>query len=833
MKAIDFGNPQALARLRGVMLGALLALLPFATVHAQGGVQAPGSVQGQGAIMAKEDAEQSTGSADQAEVEADRSSEVTDQDSENADQGQKDTDQDQQDIHQASTTGTIEEVVVTGSAGGSEIRKFDASYSITTADSADIEKFSPKSTADLLKIVPGISVESSGGVSGANVFVRGFPGGGDAPFLTVQLQGAPIYPPSTLSFLENTTLFRVDETVERVEALRGGPNPVLSNGQPGLTANFRLREGGEETEGLAKFSAAGYDLRRFDGYLSGEISDGFYYMIGGYVTSSPGIRNAGFNAAQGNQFTINLTKDFEDGTVNVYHRRTNDSGTWYLPAALNVPGIDGHYTQVGTLNRRRQIIFGPDNQTKTLDLGEGRGWDGSVTGGSFEFDLGNGMTLVDRASFTTGDADTLGLVPGGGAINVGALLADPTVDPNAVVTGPLTGSVSGRAIGDSEFIQQFGAWEVRKNIDSFSNDLSIAKEWDNAKLTVGYYTADASVDEWWSLGNAKYEVVQRGGEVVSGIECNAPGIDGCPGNFNFDLAANGDITTNAFYTAGRVQSGDFTFDAGVRVERYEVDYTADEGQTGTVSFAVQGYNQTEASFTAAVNWQFRDDMAAFLRGNRGHRLPTFDDFRDNQTQFKDGSNLVQDVNQIELGYKFVTQAWELYATGFYTTVKPSFFVVTSGVSPGISQNNKAHGIEIDGSYFGDSGLSVHLNATWQHAEIAGGLNDGNDQLRQPNWQFRLSPNYEFEVGGAVVTIYGTVSAIGDRFSDPGNTVTLPSYSKFDLGALVAVDRLTFQIAADNITDKNGLTEGDPRNPSAPNGRFILPRSVKFSVGYSF
>ena len=33
--------------------------------------------------------------------------------------------------------------------------------------------------------------------------------------------------------------------------------------------------------------------------------------------------------------------------------------------------------------------------------------------------------------------------------------------------------------------------------------------------------------------------------------------------------------------------------------------------------------------------------------------------------------------------------------------------------------------------------------------------------------------------------------------------------------------------------EQGLTEGDPRNPEAPNGRFILPRSVKFSVGYSF
>jgi len=824
MNTIKFEYRQLLAFATTIIVGALLALVPLGTLWAQG-PQAQNAVHGQNQITAGEVVDRVTQDSDQADEDADQA---------DADQGAAGANAEKKDVQQASSTGTIEEVVVTGSAGGSEIRKFDASYSITTADSADIDKFSPKSTADLLKIVPGISVESSGGVSGANVFVRGFPGGGDAPFLTVQLQGSPIYPPATLSFLENTTLFRVDETVERVEALRGGPNPVLSNGQPGLTANFILREGGEETQGLVKFTTADYDLRRFDGYASGKISDGFYYMIGGYVKSSQGIRDAGFNAAQGHQFTINLTKDFDDGTVNVYHRRTNDFGTWYLPAALNVPGLDGDYTQVGTLNRKRQIIFGPDNQTKTLDLGDGRGWDGSVTGASFSFDFADDWTFVDRASYTKGDADTLGLVPGGGAVNVGALLADPTLDSNAVVTGPLTGSVSGRSIGNSEFIQQFGAWEVRKDIDAFINDLSLAKVWDNGKLTIGYYTATTSVDELWSLGNAKYEVVQSGGEVVSGIACNEPGIDGCPGNFNFDLAANGDTTSNAFYTAGQIQSGDFTFDAGVRIEKYKVEYTADEGQTGAVSFAVRGYNKTENSFTAAVNWQFRDDMAAFIRGNRGHRLPTFDDFRDNQTQFEvDGNNLVQDVNQLELGYKFVTQEWDLYATGFYTTVKPSFFVVTSGVSPGISQNNKAVGLEIDGSYFTDFGFSVHVNATWQHAEISGGVNDGNDQLRQPNWQFRVTPTYEFEMGPALVTLYGTATGIGDRFSDPGNTVVLNSYGKFDLGAMVSYDRLTFQLIADNITDRKGLTEGDPRNPLAPNGRFILPRTVKLSLGYAF
>lgn len=42
-----------------------------------------------------------------------------------------------------------------------------------------------------------------------------------------------------------------------------------------------------------------------------------------------------------------------------------------------------------------------------------------------------------------------------------------------------------------------------------------------------------------------------------------------------------------------------------------------------------------------------------------------------------------------------------------------------------------------------------------------------------------------------------------------------------------------QLYADNITDEDGIIEGDPRNPTSTNGRYIMPASYKFSVGYEF
>ena len=732
---------------------------------------------------------------------------------------------------------TIEEIITTGTAGGAEIRKFDASFAITTMTDSDINEYSPQSTADLLKLVPGVWSESSGGVSGANVFVRGFPGGGDAPFFTLQVNGAPIYAPPTLSFLENTTLFRVDETVLRVEALRGGPNPVFSNGQPGLTTNFILREGSEDTEGLVKYTTSDYDLSRFDGYLSGELADEFYYMIGGYIESSPGIRDAGFNAREGHQFTINLTKDLDNGTINIFHRQTDDHGQWYLPSPLEVPGVDAEYSQIGTLNRQRSIMFGANNDEKTLDLGDGRGWDGSMTAGSITLDIMDNWVLTNRFGYTDGNADTLGLVPDGSAVNVGALIADPTLDTSAVVTGPITGSVTGRAIADSEFIQRWGAWEVRKDIDSFTNDLSLEYTFDRGTATFGFYSADSSSDDLWSLGNHKYEVVQSGGEVVTGIECNDdPTIDSC--NWNYDIDSTGDANTTAIYAATTFFATDqWTIDVGVRAENHEVNYTVDEGLDGQVTLAVD-YDESEVSWTAAANYQFNDEMGMFGRVNSGSKMPYFDDFRDNRDAFNAGNDMIQEVDQYELGFKWVTDYISLYATGFYTEVDPTFFVALAGAG-GVIQTQESTGIEVDAIWVTDGGFSLSLNSTIQDTEIKSGPNDGNSTARQPDWQLRLTPRYEFETGDIEGTVYGTLTMVDDRFSEPANQVTLDGYEKLDLGILLRInERFLVQLSADNVTDEEELTEGDPRASlvgSAPdaNGRYIMPRTFQFSVGYEF
>lgn len=730
----------------------------------------------------------------------------------------------------------IEEVVVTGTPGGAAMRKLDASFAISTVSAEDIKRKAPSSTADLLKTVPGVWVESSGGVSGANIFVRGFPSGGDADFVTVSLNGMPVFPPPTLSFLENSTLFRIDETIERMEALRGGPNPVYSNGQVGLTTNFILKEGGPDTEGTVKYSTSDFGLQRVDGVLSGELDDDLYYMIGGYVSSSPGIREAGFDAEEGNQFTINLTKLLDNGKINLYHRATDDHGTWYLPVAIqdnegNATGLDAAYTQVGPGNRNVLVPYsgtdgagGSEIALEMEDMGEGRGWDGSITGGAVELDLDNGWTFTDRFSLTKGDADTLGFVPDGAAVTLGSL--------NGGADGE---TITGETVSSNTLVQRFGAWVVRKDIKAFSNDLSLAKQWDSAKITFGHYASSWEVAETWSIGNSKYYELEQDGLMISpdSVDNACQDFDQSTCGFKYDVDAVGEAQEDAFYLAGETYFGDLTLDAGVRVVTRETQYAVDDGARDGIPDLVVDTEEDAVTYTAAANWSLNSDSGVFFRINDGVKFPDFDAYRDFRADFNNGSDLIIDVEQYELGYKLSRDNYSLYATGFFNDTKGQPFgnVALNDFS---RLRTEAMGVELDGTvYFGNFELS--LNATIQDTEIKSGDDAGNAVQRQPDQQFRLSPSYNLQFANNVeAVIYGTVSLIGDRYSDNGNINKLESYEKFDLGVIVNVDKLEFQVAIDNLTDELALTEGDPRAAGvSANGRYILPRNIKFSIGYNF
>ena len=144
---------------------------------------------------------------------------------------------------------SLETIVVTGTAIAERRQEARGQLQHRHGQRGRDPRANPKSTADLLKISPGMWPESTGGQTGANIEIAGFPGGGDAPYFTTLLMGSPLYGMPTLSFFETTSIFRLDDTMRSVEILQGGPSVVFAGGQMGATANFLLKTGTETPSG--------------------------------------------------------------------------------------------------------------------------------------------------------------------------------------------------------------------------------------------------------------------------------------------------------------------------------------------------------------------------------------------------------------------------------------------------------------------------------------------------------------------------------------------------------------------------------------------------------
>lgn len=740
-----------------------------------------------------------------------------------------------QDASPAADQETIEEIVVIGTPGGTGTERQAVSFALTTVSPEEINKFSPSSTADLLKEIPGVWVESSGGVAGANIDVRGLPGGGDAPFVTMAINGSPLYGTEMLSFFEQSSIFRVDETIGGVEGIRGGPNAIFGKGEPGLTVNFNLLEGGETTEGLVKYSTSDYDLQRLDARLSGSLGDDFYYMIGGYVSASPGIRDPQFTAEKGKQFTLNLTKKFDSGKVNFFTRITDDHGQWVLPMSLNSGNDLGTFAQLGNATRLRELQVNTNGDTKVYDFADGRGWDGSVSGGSFEFDVAGGFTVRDQFTYTNGMANTYGFVPAGTAVTAGAV--------SDVTDAPVVRQ-DGTVLADTDYVQTYGHWVVEKDLESFINDLSVTKEFGTHRVTVGYYRASWSSDDFWLLGNPiAVQNIKNGQPLCQGAQdpaaCDEAPLTtpadiaaaGGNGGFMFGLQSGGDARSQALYIADSWQATEkLRLDAGLRREKITIDYALDTGPgfPDGSNDLLTSLDGTETAYTGAVNYDFSEGFGVFARYTDGFLFPHFDDIRG-------GSTSVDGVKQVDLGLKFTSDNVKVYATAFGTR-NDAFSSVVGGSVPAAAFTTESKGVEVEGVWHVGA-LDLSFNGTWQDTEITESTTPtdvGNQVLRQPDFQARLAPSYSFESGSLRATFYAAATFVGDRFGDNANTVTLDSYEKFDAGVLLNFDQGLFvQLHGDNLTDEEGITEGDPRNPEAANSRAIFGRSIKFSVGYDF
>jgi iron complex outermembrane recepter protein len=739
-----------------------------------------------------------------------------------------------------SASTPLEEIVVTGTAAGSGVKKLEAGYAVTTLSAAAVEQMSPKTTSEILNAVPGIWVESSGGASTSNVFVRGIPSTGDAPFVTMQFNGVPVFGANSPSFMDQLAMVRFDETISAVEAVNGGPASVFADGQPGLTTNLILKEGHDKTEGEFKVTGANYGLARLDAEMSGKIAEDLYYMVGGYVLSGDTIRKAGFDTEKGEQFTVNISKYFDGGKFNVYARYTDDHGEWFLPFATTVPGLNvGTYNQLNNYNRYVTIITpgsAGSGATENVDLADGRGWKGVISGGSLSYDLGGGAQFADHFGFTQGVLQTMGLVPqGAGAETVTQALLDGFGNPGQTAVQTLH---TGQTLAPTDYVQNFAAWLVEKNLRDISNDAAVTWNIANNKISAGYYFSRFSSDDAWSLGNDRWMEVGGSGDLVN---LNNGVLSA------FAIADTGTADVNAIYLADSWNATDqLRVDAAVREENQDLKFFIN----GAGAPAIPGessnphVNQSKLSWTVGANFAVESDLSVYARASEGHHFPTFDDVRSQlgQTATEDVLDKPWDIKSAEAGVKFNNSAFEADMTAFYDQVRGAVYNDV-GVPPVLAGSN-AYGVEFDGRWTSTFGASIITNDVWENSKSCCSPGDptvdGKKAERIPPYQIRITPMYTFNLNSASsLDLFTTFTAIGKRYGDLQNLQPLPAFNTVNAGFILNIHRLAFQLTGDNLTNSHGLTEGNPRSlapgipTSLPDVRPIFGRSFTGSVTFKF
>jgi outer membrane receptor protein involved in Fe transport len=758
----------------------------------------------------------------------------------------------------------VETVIVTGTAV-SERTKFDSSVAISTFSAEDIAQQAPASSAELISAVPGFWVESTAGTTQGNVFARGIIQDGGYRYVGLMEDGIPIYPVFELSFYNPDQFVRVDDTIERVEALRGGTAPIFTAGAVGGTINFVTQSPKDTPRGAFKLGFTDYGSYRSDVSWSGPINDDWGIAVGGYYRTSDGIRDPGYTADKGGQFRVKLVRTFERGSLELFAKYIDDRSLFVVPIPLTgdpsdprgINGADpGTYSlHSADLARAGLPVTAAEVGLRGSDLEDGIHPQLATFGGKLNWELNDTVSLTNVLRYTDGEVRFDGIFPGDPPLTGAAFAANRGVAANYSVLS------TGASYAASQLVQNHGHWVVNKEFDALQDDVRLNFKLDAHALSVGVYAADYSMADRWSLGNnILMDVSNRPRRLF------LPGVtdpNGFTSYASFNLLTDYDATAYSLYAADEWQVTDaLRFDFGVRYDTQDIEGTLREGSSTVApnvptdldgnpattydrGVSVIGANRRtvdenfdNTGYSVGFNYELTPEHALYGHYTDSAKLPHFDDVRN-------GVLVKDEVTNIELGYKASIDTFVVFATLFQTEFDnvPFQDILANGQTVVRRAETRTRGVELEGEFQPIRELGVRFSITQQdpvYQNFSGAKqgNTGNTIRRIPKTMVRVTPTYTFMEGAG--RAYFTYTYAGKRYANDDNTIELPSYYKLDVGAMLDVGAWTFQVAADNVTDEIGLTEGNPRTDVEAGGigniymvRPLFGRSYMGSLTYRF
>ncbi|MBY0239016.1 MAG: TonB-dependent receptor [Burkholderiaceae bacterium] len=721
----------------------------------------------------------------------------------------------------------LERIVVTGTARGQS--KMKSSVSVSTMEDDAIARAVPTSAAELLRSIPGVRAESSGGEGNANITVRGVPiSAGGSRYVQMQEDGLPVLQSGDFNFITPDSYVKIDGTLDHVEAVRGGSASTLASNSPGGIINFISKTGERQGGSIGITRGLDYDQTRYDFSYGAPLTDKTRFFIGGHYRTGEGIRPTGMSTESGGQFKANLTHEFDRGYLRLSFKHLDDKSPTALPVPVSVTG--GRVNAIAGIDPRMASFYSPywgrdvsltkGNGTVSSNVNDGLAVKSDTFGVALSLDLGQGVSLTENFRHSRNSGRFIGVFPADNG----------TVGAYTIATGPQSGQAyNGRAIRAVVFNTSID------DVGNTLNDVKLSKTWglDGGKLTgtAGLYSSLQNLGLTWNFNEYLLQAKTDSPALLK-TASTTPGYIGPAFGACCMRAVDMEYKLMSPYVNVGWESGALNMDASVRRDNQRATGNANIA-TGGLRYdpakqQLVNYDIAHTSYSVGGNYQLQRNLALFARISEGVA------FNADRILFGtplDGSAPVNinTVKQIEGGVKWREGGASAFVTLFQAKTAESNYEATTQIST--ANRYSAKGVELEAAYSAGA-FRINGGLTLTDAKITGTAPGqeaviGNTPRRQAKVVYQLAPSYTIGAATFGASLIGT----GKSWADDAHTIEMPAYHVVNASLQYQVtSQATVTLSANNLFNKLGYTEVEGDGHAA---RAITGRSIKASLQYSF